>query len=326
MQTVSALFQVRYGHSLEMNRMVGASRPDGVNFVGRAKTNNGVTGRVLVPSGVTPGKSGELTVALGGVGGVLYTFLQPESFVCGRDVAILTARDPNMSVSEKLWWCQCILANRYRYGFGRQANRTLASIVLPDEIPAYVTNSSLADLSSAALPTGPPQVLPPIEMWQAWTLDEIFRIYKGSRLIERARIPGTVPYIGASAANNGIIDYIQGPAEFEASSITVPYNGSVACAFLQRAPFCASDDVHVLRPRFEVPTASLIFVCAVLRRERYRYSYGRKWHLARMRDSEIKLPSVNGSVDWLAMEKFIEGLPFASGASLQSLDNAGIIG
>jgi hypothetical protein len=324
MPTVSALFEVRYGHSLEMNRMVSASRPHGVNFVGRAKTNNGVTGRVLVPSGVTPGEPGELTVALGGMGGVLYTFLQPEPFVCGRDVAILTARDPNMLVSEKLWWCQCILANRYRYSFGRQANRTLPSIVLPDGIPEYVTDSSLADLSSAAVPTGSSQPLPPLAMWETWTLDEIFHIDKGTRVIRRARVQGTVPYIGASAANNGIIDYVIGPAEFEAPSITVPYNGSVACAFLQRVPFCASDDVHVLRPRYEVPAASLIFVCTVLRLERYRYSYGRKWHLARMLHSEIKLPSINGRIDWLAMKSFVEGLPFSGEAHLESLDQSSI--
>lgn len=317
MPTVSDLFHIRYGHSLEMNRMRPAFHPAGVNFVGRAKVNNGVTGRVYPPPGVTPASPGELTVALGGVGGVMYTFLQPEPFVCGRDVAILTARDQSMSVPEKVWWCRCILANRYRYNYGRQANRSLATLRLPEEAPAYVSTASIPDLSGADLPVGPKQQLPPLESWRSWTLGEIFHVAKGSRLTRRSRTPGNVPFVGASMANNGVVDYVEGPPRFPAHSISVPYNGNgVAYAFLQRDPFCASDDVQVLTSLEEVAPAALLFVCQVLRRERYRFSYGRKWHLARMKTSEIKLPSTVGQVDWASMARFMEGLPFAKGAAL----------
>jgi len=52
----------------------------------------------------------------------------------------------------------------------------------------------------------------------------------------------------------------------------------------------------------------------VIRRERYRFSYGRKWHLARMRAAKIRLPSKNGQPDWERMTSFVASLPFASGA------------
>ena len=109
-------------------------------------TNNGVTARVRIPDGIEPGNGGELTVALGG-NGVLSTFMQPEPFLCGRDVAILVPKNTLMSIAEKLWWATCIYANRYRVSFGRQANRTLASLALP------VPDGADADRSSAIEPS-----------------------------------------------------------------------------------------------------------------------------------------------------------------------------
>ena len=104
---LQGLFDIRAGHSLELNHMRRAEAPEGV----------------------APGKPGELSVALGG--NVLATFVQPEPFVCGFHVAILVAKDTSMSLVEKLWWCTCIYANRYRFSYGRQANRTLAEIPIP---------------------------------------------------------------------------------------------------------------------------------------------------------------------------------------------------
>ena len=69
---------------------------------------------------------------------MLETFLQPVPFYTAHnDIAVLV---PNreMSIEEKMWWALCIRANKYRYNYGRQANRTLAHLVLPAEVPAWV--------------------------------------------------------------------------------------------------------------------------------------------------------------------------------------------
>ncbi|MGY1712793.1 hypothetical protein ACI8AC_25095 [Geodermatophilus sp. SYSU D00758] len=133
---VDELFHLRYGQSLELNRLKRVEEPDGVNFIGRSATNNGVTARVLVPEGVSVGESGELTVALSG--SVLSTFVQPEPFITAYHIMILKPNDPSMSFAERFWWARCIQANQYRYSYGRQANRTLAAIKLPAEIPDFV--------------------------------------------------------------------------------------------------------------------------------------------------------------------------------------------
>ncbi len=87
---------------------------------------------------------------------------------------------------------------------------------------------------------------------------------------------------------------------------------SSAC--YQPDAFCASDDVQVLLAPDGADQAAMMFVSVVLRRERYRYSFGRKWHLERMRETRIRLPSKEGRADWEYMSSFMRSLPFSSGA------------
>jgi hypothetical protein len=54
-------------------------------------------------------------------------------------------------------------------------------------------------------------------------------------------------------------------------------------------------------------------VITVIRRERYRYGFGRKWALERMLTSEIYLPvKADGTPDWYFMEQYVKTLPFSS--------------
>ena len=95
--------------------------------------------------------------------------------------------------------------------------------------------------------------------------------------------------------------------------ITVNYNGSVAEAFYQPSPFLCSDDVNVLYPKSPITPASALFVCTIIRQEKYRFSYGRKWHLDRMQKSMIRLPAnPDNSPDWDFLHEYINALPFSS--------------
>ena len=49
-----------------------------------------------------------------------------------------------MTFREKLFYCLCISKNRFRYStFGREANRTLKNLELPDKIPEWVDSEDL---------------------------------------------------------------------------------------------------------------------------------------------------------------------------------------
>ena len=134
---LSSLFSVTYGVNLELNKM--SIQSDGLPFVGRSDRNNGVTARVSPIASITPNPAGTLSVA--GGGSVLATFLQLESYYSGRDLFYLTALVP-MTDSQKLYYCACIRSNRYRYSYGRQANKTLKELLIPaiDSIPSWVND------------------------------------------------------------------------------------------------------------------------------------------------------------------------------------------
>ena len=316
MPKINELFTLDYGHSLELNRLEQSSAPGAINFVGRAARNNGVTARVRCIKSLAPAAAGTISVALGGQGGAGVAFLQPKPYYCGRDVMILTPRQP-MTEQEKLWWVMGITANRFRFGFGRQANRTLKDLNLPspEDMPVWVKTTNTDCYKGAELPTLKEKVdLSDTSEWKPFALQDLFDIRKGQRLTKANMLPGDVPYIGASDTSNGVTACIGQAPIHQGGTISVSYDGSIAEAFYQPNPYWASDAVNVLYPKnFKLTPAIALFLCTVIRLEKYRFTYGRKWHLERMRESIIRLPTtVASEPDWSYMEKYIKTLPYSS--------------
>lgn len=138
---VQDIFEIRYGHSLELNRLRRLSKAEGgIPFVSRIMGNNGVSAYVAPIEGLPPTPGGVLSCALGG--GVLSTFLQERPFYSGRDLAYLLPK-LSFTTEELLFYCSCIWENRFRFSYGRQANRTLKSLLVPsrDSIPNWVYGS-----------------------------------------------------------------------------------------------------------------------------------------------------------------------------------------
>jgi len=127
LRPISELFTIQYGNSYELNRMEPDAR--GVAFVSRTSRNNGISARVAQTED-KPSPAGSITVALGGAF-VLEAFLQSEATYQGRDVAVL-APIKHMTVSEKLWYVTAIRQHRFRFSWGRQANRQLPDLKVPE--------------------------------------------------------------------------------------------------------------------------------------------------------------------------------------------------
>jgi len=307
---VSDVFYIKYGDSLELNKL--DQDDNGINFVSRTAKNNGVSARVKRIDNIQPTPANTITVALGG--SVLETFLQPEEFYCVYHIYCLTPKT-ELSDEENLYYCTCIRANQYRYNYGRQANRTLADLLIPSmkDIPSWVKNSNIHRHDDANKPftQGKSNDLN-TNSWQWFSLEDLFEIKKGKRLTKANMNKGKVPFIGSINSNNGYREYIGQKPIHDGNTITVNYNGSVAEAFYQPKPFWASDDVNVLYPRFEMNQYIALFIVALIKLEKYRFNYGRKWHMERMNISKIKLPvDQNKEPDYLFMEQYIKTLPFS---------------
>lgn len=320
------LFDVVYGVNLELNALTETDKndPEGIAFVGRTAENNGVTAYVKPVPDVKPQPKNTLTVA--GGGSVLSTFLQTRPFYSGRDLYLLLDKEP-LSNYSKLFVKTVIELDKYRFNYGRQANKSLPSmkIKLPAQDngkPDWLFMSNyMKNLKSKPITTNISKSRIPLntDNWKSFQLGGehgLFDIKKGKRLTSEDQTDGNTIYIGAIDSNNGVANYIGQAPIHSGNTISLSYNGSVGQAFYQPLPYWATDDVNALyfkssnNHTFNKYIA--MFICTILKREQYRFSYGRKWTLENMNSTVIRLPAKqDGSPDWEWIEDYIKSLPFS---------------
>lgn len=340
MVALNKLFHVTYGNKLDANKLSRLPpRSGGVNLVGRSSQNHGVSATVARVPGVRPYGSGLITVALGG-SKLLSAFVQEHAFYTAQNVAVLTPIHP-MTFEQKLFACIAIRHNRFRYSaFGREANRTLRTLEIPDlaSFPTWLSESDRSSIDSiqlAAVPDSGPEL--DTKGWKTFRYDEVFEVHKGyyNKKPPPAEGSSGIPFVGATDKQNGITSFISAeslksysrdgairpdePSDrklFKAPCITVSNNGSVGEAFYQATDFTCTHDVNPLSLKdkaVELSPALGIFICTVIRMEKYRWGYGRKWRPIRMPSSHIRLPvTASGQPAWAEMESFINSLPFSS--------------
>lgn len=286
---------------------------NGINFISAKGTNNGVSAKIRHNSRAKKYKAGAITVAL--KGSVMSAFLQPQDFYIAHQTAVLY---PKISMSDnvRLYYCMCLRLNKYRFNYGRQADRTLRDLELPSpgEIPVWAQDFNIHKFDTAK-DSQVKEKTPEINLlnWKWFELQSIFNVKKGKRLTKANMKVGETPFIGSIDSNNGYRQFISTKPIHEGNTITVNYNGSVAEAFYQPRSFWASDDVNVLYPKFKMNIYSGLFIATVIKKEKYRFNYGRKWHVERMNISKIKLPiNDKNELDLEYMEAFIKSLPYSS--------------
>jgi len=135
---LDSLFNVEYPPTLIFSQQI--KDPNGINFVSSSGKNNGVVTRVKHNPDNKLFMMGSITVPL--KGSVLRAFVQPEDFYVAHQIAVLTPIQ-SMTLAEKLYYCLCIRQNVYRYNYGRQADRSLRNIELPDKIPKFVNDEKI---------------------------------------------------------------------------------------------------------------------------------------------------------------------------------------
>lgn len=305
---VSELFDIKYGNGLSLQECKLDTY--GVPFISRGSYNNGIVEYVGNIQGVALNPANTITVAVGG--SVMESFLQRQPYYTGYHILILSPKK-EMTDAEMLYYCTCLRANKYKYNYGRQANKTLKDILIPApaDIPNWVSTTTITPPPSTPLQNKETPRLD-TSTWKAFRYDEIFDIRKGRRLTKENMQSGNVPFIGATEMYNGITAYTD-TAIFPKKSISVSYNGSVAEAFFHEYEYWGSDDIHCLTVKgVELGKYLAIFLCSIIKMEKYRFNYGRKWNMDRMKQSIIRFPvDSRGNPDWQFMENYIKTLPYS---------------
>ena len=154
------------------------------------------------------------------------------------------------------------------------------------------------------------------EYWKLFKICDLFDIKKRGRLTIYNRLHNekNIPLLTASSENNGVVDYIS-YYDFETEKkifeqkITIDMFWNV---FYHDYEYFSDDNIHTLIPKFESNKFISMFIVTIIRKLKYKYSFGRQARIHRINRKIIKLPTKKGKPDFQYMENFIKPLAYSS--------------
>lgn len=292
---------------------------DDISYIGAKKSNNGVMKRVMYDEQLVT-KGNCIVFICDGQGSVGYTNYMEEDFI--GSTTLLVGYNDHLNPMTGLYLVTILDMERPKYSFGRKYRKNLSKTMI--KLPAdkegrpdwRFMEQFMCSLKYKPIKTKLTKVNETIDFagWREYKLEDLFLITKGKRLTKADMIQGNVNFLGAISENNGVREKIETESFRRPNCITVNYNGSVGEAFYQAEPFWASDDVNVLYAKdfWKMNPYNAMFLITVIKANQYRFGYGRKWTLEKMKETIIKLPSgADGNPDFAFMEKYIKSLPYS---------------
>ncbi len=140
--------------------------------------------------------------------------------------------------------------------------------------------------------------------WKTFKIPSLFNVTAGVYYSDSEYNEGNTPYVSASAENNGIGKWIDIKADFAGNMIIT---GKIGCvAFYQKDPFCATSDVNVLIPKFNMNESVGIFIVRMINSNNFKWDYNRQCRQGDMKRMSIQLPiNSSGEPDYQFMEDYI---------------------
>ncbi len=295
---------------------------DGIHFISRDSNNNGCVAFVKKYNDIEPFEAGLITVTMGG-SYLLSSFVQVHEFYTAQNIKVLKPKT-EMTLEEKLLYCAIIQHNRFRYhSHAREANSTFDSILVPklDELKKKFDLSGFDKEYLPITPLSSTKLQLNTKEWKLFKIGDLFNVELTKGDIKADRIDyGPIPLISSGESNNGIVKYIleegDGKAEkFSANNITL----DMFChAYYHPYEFYAVGHgrVNILKPKFKLNKYLAVFICSLIDKELYRFSYGRAVYSNVAKNIKLKLPAILNAnceyePDWQWMEDYIKGLPYS---------------
>ena len=314
MKKLSEIFNWWYGVNLELINCEVSH--NGIPFVSRTAANIGVVARVSPGEGIVPNPSH--TLSLAGGGSVLSCFYQDEPYYSGRDLFVLSPK-VEMSKNEMILYSYIISTNKYKYNYGRQANKTFQDLMLPElhEIKLIVETSLNADykFNQQALMSSVNSLN--LANWDWFVVEDLFNYFERGKVHSQYSLPSGDDYfyVGAKKDSQGVMSkcgYDEGLVS-KGNCVIFICNGegSVGYSNYMDRDFLASGDL-ILGYGDKINKYTGLFLSTILDRERPKYSFGRKYGKY-VKQPAIMLPSTeDGKPDWEFMENYIKSLPYSA--------------
>lgn len=307
MTKLDEIFYMEYGKDnlLSKDTVVGGKTP----LISSKGTNNGIMGYV------DKEPTYEKVINVPRTGTVCHAFYQDKGCCINSDSIVLIPKK-EIPPSEMIYISLLIRKEVFKYSYGRKVTpKRLGGISLPKKFPDWVYTSSHFDYTHIQQSVNSKRLNLGERKWKKFLYSGVFDIERGY-YNKRPNKTGDVNFVSASMFNNGVTDKLdKGAIEkmFDGNCITVVNNGHAGEAFYQKNDFTCSHDVNILRIKDKEMTSYIaMFLIPIIRKEKYRFNYGRKWRYERMQKSTIKLPvNSSGDPDWEFMEDYIKSLPYS---------------
>ena len=134
-----------------------------------------------------------------------------------------------------------------------------------------------------------------------YKLKDLFDIVFGGRISYNTMTPYAegVPFISRQSVNNGIKGRVRKKENEKLNpknTISVACSGSVMSSFLQEEEYYSGNDICYLTPKIPMSKKKLLFYCLVLRKNAYRFNYGRQ---ANKTLKDLFVPGINEIPLWV---------------------------
>lgn len=144
--------------------------------------------------------------------------------------------------------------------------------------------------------------------WRSFNLKELYgRSTRGKRLKSEDRIPGTLPFVTAGEAEEGVSAFIGNDVQvFEKNTTTIDMFGS---AKYRNYQYGGDDHVAIVHTE-SIPMKAAIFVTSACHKAAHtgKFDYGHNFYAKDADALNIMLPAKNGKPDYESMELLISAI------------------
>lgn len=332
------LFEIKKGKRLTSEDQTEGTTP----YIGAIDSNNGVSNYI----GQAPIHEGN-TISLSYNGSVGQAFYQPIPFWATDDVNVLYFRDKTISFNRNmaLFICTILKQEQYRYCYGRKwvldsMNETIVKLPTKGDKPDWsYMEKYISSLKSQAVTSTKKvgDISFDYKKWESFSFGRLIteeNIYKAKAYSKTELVTsdvwkeGFIHFVSRTEENNSIDCYAM-KSDFsdieEGNAITV--GDTTSTIAYQSEPFVNGDHIIVIRADW-LNKYTGMFIVSLLRKERYRYSYGRAYLMDSIKNTKLHLPvkkrdgkpiiddshtfSDEGYLpDWEWMETYIKSLPYS---------------
>ena len=149
--------------------------------------------------------------------------------------------------------------------------------------------------------------------WREFNVTDVFNVKNTHNILssEIAENSGGVPYLCASAENNGVSSYISYNADFLEDGNCIFIGGKTFVVSYQKDDFFSNDshNLALYLKDFKADKSNQLYLATCIRKSlAHKYSWGNSISNAKIKGDKVMLPVRDGAPDYATMQDFISAV------------------